>query len=60
MGFWQSIKQFFKRSTDEAVATDVTPTAGPRTGDYTQFFSFFRFWQHRVVGGYCLQMRAVA
>ena len=41
MGFWQSIKQFFKRSTDEAVATDVTPTAGPRTGDYTQFFSFF-------------------
>ena len=23
-------------------------------------FQFLRLWQHRVVGGYCLQMRAVA
>ena len=41
MGFWQNIINLFKRSNETDSTTKASSSTGPRTGDYTQFFSYF-------------------
>lgn len=40
MGFWDKIKNSFKRGTDTGATSNATSAPSPRTGDYTQLLDF--------------------